>query len=149
MPGSPVLWFKYACLTAFAMVVFYIVTFGPLLFVIESIERSTVVPHALNVPLSAMTRSRLYNPHFLAMVYVEQYYDYVNWWLELGGRSSVGTYKMFRAHSLVGHRRQQRPSEPKPGVQQPSEQPSSEQQPSEQQPGTPSPAASPDPTPRI
>lgn len=141
------------------MVVLYIGSYGPLRCVMEIIEHSTVVPHAVNDPLSALIRSRLYTPHHYAMIYCEQYYDYANWWLELGGGGSVGTYKMFRVHALVGHRRQQRPSEPKPGVQQPSEQQSnepkpsepkpSEQQPSEQQPGTPSPAASPGTTPRI
>jgi hypothetical protein len=88
---------RLALYTLLAIVVFYILSFGPGLYVIIKNERmiNQTVPDEIKKPVQIV-----YVPHVYLMALSESYYNYCRWWVTTAGERMNKTYPQFRENIL-------------------------------------------------
>lgn len=81
-------------LVAFSIILFYCISFGPLVFLMIKTEpymkSSGIIKNADEI------LEIVYTPHLYGMKYSKDYFDYIVWWVELAGDKMPVSYEDFR-----------------------------------------------------
>jgi hypothetical protein len=88
--------FSRICLIVFLFIFIYCVSFGPVAFVMLKAEKSGLIKYTNVVFTGSII---FYSPHLKAMRLCEGYFNYMNWWFEMGGDKIPGTFNDFKNSS--------------------------------------------------
>jgi len=82
-----------------AVVALYLVSMGPGIFMAVKLDKSDLINNKAGRFFAAGVVI-VYYPHFYIMAFSEYYFNYIGWWVKLGGEKMNKNHAEFRKHLL-------------------------------------------------